>query len=163
MKESTAKLLARATAGAPVNEAAGTSGKGGKARNVNMVMAALGMGKASAPGAQILLANYCEDQVALKLAQAYLVRWAWLAWLQNEPSDTPVTTRQINDLVKMALHHHTNPGPGRSAGIKKMAAAINVNHQTFRKKYKAHYQRIAAEISYLEGQAAARLEKALGK
>ena len=158
MTDAVAIMLARVTAGAPMNEGGG----GGSINTVNHVMAALGMGKAGRLGTLILLANYCDDDNCRIWAEQWLIRWAWIAWLKVGDPAATVTTGQMGRLVSVALGQHIDPEAGRRTGVKAMAQLVGVNHQTFRKKYRRHFHRIQAEISYHESGAIMALVTHLG-
>lgn len=157
MSDKVAMMLARVTAGCPVKD----EGPPSTTSNVNLVMGAMGMGKAGRFGSLVLLANYCDDEAARRWAEGWLARWAWVTWFKVGQGEFTVTTRQITDLAKLALTHHINPALARQTSIKKAAKLIRVNHQTYRLKYLKHYQRIRAEIAYHESQAIAALMKHL--
>lgn len=159
MTDRTAKLLARVIPGTAFKQAAGA---GGSIETVNLVMAAMGMGKAGREGTLILLANYCEDENARLWACQWLTRWAWLTWLKVGAPDTNVTTGQMQRLAAMALGQHIDPEAGRKTSLKAMAELVGVNHQTFRKKYRRHFHRMQAEIAYHESQAISALERKMG-
>ncbi len=158
MTDKVARMLARVTAGAPPRDGGG----GGTVITVNLVMGAIGMGKAGRIGTLLLLANYCEDENARRWAEQWLTRWAWLTWLKVCDRGHTVTIGQMQRLVSVALGQYIDPEAGRRTGLKAMAELVGVNHQTYRKKYRAHFHRIQAEISYHESGAIAALMKSLG-
>ena len=159
MTDHVAKLLARVTAGAPQNMGTGGSGA---IETVNKVMGALGMGRAGRPGTLILMANYCEDDSCRRWAEQWLVRYAWIGWLKTADPSVSVSTGQMARLVSVALGQHIDPEAGRRTGVKVMAKLIGMNHQTFRIKFRDHFQRIKVEITTQENMAIAALVEHYG-
>ena len=156
--ETAVKLLAQATAGSSMKP---RGPGGGTVRNVNLVMGALGMGRAGRAPTLVLLGNYCEDQQAARMAQVWLLRWAWLAWLHSAPAGTRVTVRLMKALVKLAWLQHTRQN-WRNASLADQAKFLGVNHQTFKAHFQDHLRRCRAELQYQEASALGRLAQAFG-
>jgi hypothetical protein len=159
MSENIAKMLAQVTAGSTIKP---NIGGGGSVRTVNMVMGALGMGKAGRAGTLILLANYCEDESARRWAEGWLARWSWITWLKVGDPDANISVNQMKKLVSVALGQHIDPEAGRRTSLKAIAELVGINHQTYSKKYRRHFQRLKAEIAYQEAEAISALHRHLG-
>jgi len=154
-----AQLLAKATAGASMEPGTGGDTKG--PNRAMDVLGALGMSGASAWGAMILLASYQDDDQAMGYVLNRATRFAWQTWLRTAQDSHTVTTKQIRLLAKMAVAHHMNPAGARRHNVLKRAKFLGVNHQTFQRKFRPHYQRLMAELQYQEEEAARKLLKRL--
>lgn len=157
MSDKVAMLLARVTAGTQMDP-----GGGGTPATVNTVMAAVGMGPAGLPGTLIMLANYCDDQRAHEMAEGWLNRWAWSVWAKTGNPDAAVTVTQMQKLVRVALNNHINPATARYSNLKQIATYVGVTRKTFSVKYRRQYERIRAEIAYMESHSIEALKRKLG-
>ena len=156
MTDRVAKLLAKVTAGTTLKP---KGSGGGTVSNVNLVMGALGMGRAGRPATLVLFAHHCDDDRARAMLTAWLQRWAWITWHSAGDPRAMVSVDQVNSLAAMAVDLHTIPGTRKN--LKEMAAILGVNHQTFTRKYRRHLDRCLAELQYLEEQGTRALLKHL--
>ena len=98
-----------------------------------------------------LMTKCCFDAISAKKLYYWMHNHSLTEWFLNgENEHASIVIGQANRLVELAMIGWANPNAAESATLIDRATYIRANHDTFKRKYQAHYNYLAAELDFLE-------------
>jgi len=96
-----------------------------------------------------LMWKWCQDESCKWILQEKLNEEALLSFHKLQPNDS-ITGANHWELIKYAVQYFSLPAVGQRMGDQGVADHMKVHSDTFRTRYKAHFNRVAGHLFDLE-------------
>jgi hypothetical protein len=98
-----------------------------------------------------LMTKCCADQISAKRLYIWLHDTSLTEWFLNPAHDREsIVIGQANRLVELAFISWAIPRAPEASTLILRAAYVHSGHDSFRRKYQVHYNRLVGELDFLE-------------
>lgn len=98
-----------------------------------------------------LMTKCCGDQISATRLYIWLHDTSLTEWFLNPSHDKEsVIIGQVNRLVELAFIGWAIPNAPEASTLILRASYVRANHDSFRRKYQAHYNFLEGELGFLE-------------
>jgi hypothetical protein len=98
-----------------------------------------------------LMTKCCHDRISALRLYVWLHDTSLSEWFLNPAHDREsIIIGQANRLVELAFISWAIPNAPEASTLVLRAAYVHANHDSFRRKYQDHYNRLVGELDFLE-------------